>query len=214
MLDLSKSHCVSSLNTYTSFFCVIFLLFSNFIVLESHQEHPHEYEWVNRYFNSLDDEASLGEVVDLMLCLRTSLIDKGHEVPTLAEMCLQLTNQLVEQGVDLDEEFVESIYDEILLREGDEFIFSQTLNHHPQSKIWKIQNKKKKELNISGDFAIGFCKALGGSLLCIIPHPATIAIGSGLVLSGVNDMIQSAGDPADNEHGFENQQKNLPRRID
>ncbi len=50
-------------------------------------------------------------------------------------------------------------------------------------------------MKISNGFAKGFCKALGGALLCIIPHPVTWGLGTTLAASGVVDMINHADDP-------------------
>jgi hypothetical protein len=50
-------------------------------------------------------------------------------------------------------------------------------------------------MKISNGFAVGFCKALGGALRCIIPHPVTVGIGVNLAASGVIDMVKHADDP-------------------
>ena len=59
----------------------------------------------------------------------------------------------------------------------------------------KKKKGKKKEMKISDGFAIGFCKFLGGALLCIIPHPVTWGIGAGLAAAGAGDMLEHANDP-------------------
>ena len=74
-------------------------------------------------------------------------------------------------------------------------------NQHLPEIIQIKKNKNKKEIQVPDGVAIGFCKALAGGLLCIIPSGITQMIGTGLILSGVNDMIQHANDPINNKLG-------------
>lgn len=72
--------------------------------------------------------------------------------------------------------------------------------------MWKKKNDNNKEIRVPDGVAIGFCKALAGGLLCIIPSGITQTLGTGLILSGINDMIQHANDPINDGpgNGWEN----------
>lgn len=179
------------------------------------------FQWVNRYFNSLDDDVSIDEIVDFLVSLKTSLQAKGYQVPSLAELCLKVKDQLVRIGVQLDDDEIDEIYDEILKRESIlidhvsfSFAHSKNLNfkvmHVKKHKQDKDKKEKEEGLKISSDFAKGFMKALAGALLCIIPHPVTLTIGGTLVADGVRDMVQHADDIPD-ENEIEEKLRNLQR---
>ena len=174
--------------------------------------------WVNRYFNSLDENTSIEEVIDFLVSFKASLQAKGYEVPPLTEMCLRLRDGLIDKGIEIDDDTIERIYNEIAKRENilikpSSFYFA--INKHSKFKIFQTKkHSKKKGFEFSDGFAIGFVKSLGGALLCIIPHPITIAIGSGLVLSGVDDMIEHAGESPRKEGSIEDRMKNLPPPSD
>jgi hypothetical protein len=179
-----------------------------------------EHEWVMRYFNSLSDDTPIEEVIDFLLGLRAALQAKGYQVPPLSEMCLKMREYLIENGIELDDEVIEEIYNEILKREAtlvSSAFFSHTVNSSSQCKVIeaKKEGKKKKdknkkpELQISARTAKGFVKALGGGLLCIIPHPVAYGLGILLVNSGIKEMIEGAGDPPSGESG-EDRMKKLP----
>ncbi len=114
--------------------------------------------------------------------------------------------------IEVDEDDIENIYNEILSREGsitNEISFSHAVKKHSKFKIFEVKKKKnEKELKISDEFAKGFVKALGGALLCVIPHPITWGIGAGLVVDGIKDMIEHAGDSL-SEESTENKLKKI-----
>ena len=96
-------------------------------------------------------------------------------------------------SIELDEKFIEEFYIAILSKEQSHELIS--LSSMGDVEISLVKSKQLNEIKLSDDFAKGFCKALGGALLCIIPHPVTWGIGGGLVVSGVNDMLNGVDDP-------------------
>jgi hypothetical protein len=119
---------------------------------------------------------------------------QGFQVPVLSEFCLKIREKLIEHGIKLDDAAIEQVYTEIMKKER--ALASTTASYVPKNAISETQ--KNKQLQVSGKFAAGFCKFLAGTLYYILPHPDTWSIGSGLVLSGVNEMIKH-GDAQSNE---------------
>ena len=77
-----------------------------------------EQEWVSRYFNSVDGNTPIAEVVDFLVSLRTSLLAKGYQCPSLTEVCLLFRDQLLEYNIELDYEEIAEVYSEFANREA------------------------------------------------------------------------------------------------
>lgn len=135
--------------------------------------------------------------------LENYLWNKGYNAPLLSAILIKTFEDTESQGISLDRNFIEDLYEAILSKENNEIrnasFYSQS-QHCP--KIIQVERKKnQKGIQVPNGVAIGFCKALAGGLLCIIPSGITQTIGTGLVLSGVNDMIKHANDPVNNGSG-------------
>lgn len=153
-------------------------------------------------FTFVDGSFSLEEAVDDLYKARGLLVDQGYNVPLLSVIFEKTFENIENQGIFLDRDFVEDLYELVLLKESEEIMeasFYSTSQFQP--KIIQVKKKKKKELQVPDGVAIGFCKALAGGLLCIIPSGITQTLGTGLILSGVNDMIQHANDPINDGSG-------------
>lgn len=137
--------------------------------------------------NGLEKEFSMEHAVDEMYSIWKSLHKTTDNVPQLSEIFLSACNQVSSEGIEIDQTFKDQFHLLILEKE-------QT--NLPISSI--KQRRKHDGIQVPDGVAIGFCKALAGGLLCIIPTSATWAIGSGLFISGINDMINHAGDPINN----------------
>lgn len=161
--------------------------------------------------NFVDGRFSLEEAVNDLYKARLLLVEQGYNVPLLSEIFEKTFEDTESQGIFLDSNFIEGLYELFLLKESDEirnaFLYSRS---QFQPKIIQVK-KNKKEIQVPDGVAIGFCKALAGGLLCIIPSGMTQALGTGLVLSGVNDMIQHAKDPINDGSGS-SWEKDLNRR--
>ena len=59
---------------------------------------------------------------------------------------------------------------------------------------------KQKSEDLSPGVAVGFCEALGGALLCIVPIPGARAAGVIMITDGVRRMIDDATESEDTEN--------------
>jgi len=190
-------------------FCLYILIFANLLTVTTSAipfEEPHSfsissetcsYQWVARYLDSIDGDTPLDEVVDFLFSVRELLVSQGFSIPFFSEIFTKSLEELkIWQKVQIDENFLEDLYEEIISREeGRNSLVSLNLFKNTEKvKIILVKKKKKNDVKISGNFAKGFCKALGGALLCVIPSPVTQGLGIALVASGVSDMVQHADD--------------------
>lgn len=176
------------------------------------QFNHHEYEWVSRYFNSLDDDTPIEEVVDFLINLRAAIEMKGYNPPPLSDLFLQLVGSLDKNHIDIDKDALEEIYNEIQLRESalQEASFKFALGKGDHPNIFEVKHKHKndkhdkhdKKGKVNSKSVFGFLKALSGALMCIIPVPAIQVAGVGLVVNGINDIVDGA-----REQGDENEKK-------
>ncbi len=130
-------------------------------------------------------------------------------MPTLTDLCINVRNYLLQNGVDLDEEDFEEIFFEIQKREN--YLFENANSFHAlnntnpykviQTKKHKRKEHKNGEIKVKSKTTFGLLKCIAGGLICIIPIPAVQAVGAGLILNGINDCIDSA-----REQGDENEQ--------
>jgi len=68
---------------------------SNFSV----QHDFHEHEWVQRYFNSVDESTSLEELVDFLMAFRINLSAKGCDTPSLSSLWKSTYKYLQREGL-------------------------------------------------------------------------------------------------------------------
>lgn len=166
-----------------------------------------EQELLNYYFNSTDEPADMEEVIDFLISLRSSLIVQGYQCPPLTQLALGMVDYLSTQGVAIDPKDFQEIYEEILRRESSQescFFQKSRGNQRPQITLIKHKHahkhhhkKKSREVKVHSKGAFGFLKCLAGSLICLIPVPAVQAIGAGLILNGINDIIDDAREVGD-----------------
>jgi hypothetical protein len=206
MLDLYESYCFITKRTYQCVFTFFILITCVSIYsleyqdgLESLPTHQ-EASWVKRYFDSVDEETTVAEIVDFLIGFKSYLQAQGYDVPVLSDFCLEMKTRLIEEGLEIDDDEFSEVYNEVIKRESALITNSSyrfSLGNCSKYNIENVKKKKNKDLKVSGRFAVGFCKALAGALCCIIPHPVTLAIGSTLVVTGIENMISHAGDDPD-----------------
>lgn len=184
-----------------------------------------EKEKVEAYHEVLDslnfmDSFSVEEAIDNLFEARKILEEKGYQVPLFSEIVETMVEEIKKRGVSVNSDFFESFYDSILDKESFRFMSTNSLSRGKNElKTMKIKKRKpQKEWNVSEGVAIGFCKTIAGGLLCIIPSGISQTIGtglllSGLLLSGINDMIQHAKDLINNTNDLE-RSLNERQRID
>lgn len=165
-----------------------------------------EQDWIVRYFNSIDENTEVGEVVDFLVFARTALVAKGYKCPSLMELAIRMKEYLVQDDIEINGEEIQELYEEIYQREqmvtSTNFEFASTgfsewsfefCKHKPKDK----DKKEGKEIKLNSKGVYGFLKCLAGGLICVIPIPAVQAVGVGLVLNGVNDIIDGAREQGD-----------------
>ncbi len=187
-----------------------FLVFTSFLIFSStvfsterivfpcNLSDSPEYKWVPRYLNSVDEDTTTDEVIDFLFSVREMIVNQGYSVPLFSEIFATSLEEIrTRSGIQLDERFIEDFYEEILSKESDspDLISFSSFEKKDKAKIFLVKKNKKGKMKISNGFAKGFCKALGGTLLCIIPHPVTWGLGTTLAASGVMNMINHADDP-------------------
>jgi hypothetical protein len=155
-------------------------------------------------------------MVDFLIGLNVYLQAKGYKTDSLSEMCLNLRNLLIDKGIEIDDDQINEIFHEIVRRENQLCSSSDYTHAIDTSQRFNVieikKHKKKKELKLSNNFAKGFMKAFAGALLCIIPHPITLALGPTLLGDGLLDMMKHADDiPESND--MEERIKEENRRI-
>lgn len=175
-----------------------------------------EHEWVSRYFDSVNEDTSIEEMVDFLVSFKLALQAKGYDLPALSDLCLELRDALIHQGIDIGDEEVERIYEEISKREityVQPSSYLTIINDELNGKIIEIKKKEKKhkDVKVSGKVAVGFIKFLAGALCCIVPIPAVQVVGATLAGAGLVDMVDGAKEDADKR---ENQDPmDLERRL-
>lgn len=203
MLGISFNICRGSSSTYKFiFFCLVSInaccinCADNLLLPSNSVAH----EWVSRYLNSLDENATIEEMVDFLFVLSANLKTKGYDMPSLAELSVNIRNYLQNENIPIDDEDFNLLLNEIKYREQSESCLINLIDSYNASNFCfhKIKKSKSKESSkVSSKMTFGIVKCLGGSLLCLIPFPAAQAVGAGLVLNGINDCIDDARDQGD-----------------
>jgi hypothetical protein len=161
-----------------------------------------EQEWVKRYFECLDEDTEIGEVVDFLVSVRESWLARGYECPSLLDLAIRLKEELDNEGIEIDEDDIQEIYEEIYRRERlitpTSFRFAPANYSKPILELCKHKHKHKdKEVKMKSKGVFGFLKALGGGLICILPFPGAQAVGGALIVDGIKDMIEDARETGD-----------------
>lgn len=157
------------------------------------------------YLSRINEDSTISEAISFLTDIREYLIDQGYMVLPLEDLCLGMRNYLVQQGIFIDDEEMETLYEEISRQESStEPSFQLAINTSSKYNLDYIKSSKKKdgkETKIKSKMMFGFIKCLAGGLICIIPFAPVQAAGAGLVMSGINDCIDSAREQGDeNEH--------------
>lgn len=213
MLDLSIA-----IRSCTRFSCSLLFaltiattpLHSSFWEKESKPLRHFEQDWIRRYFGCLDENTEIGEVVDFLISVKESWIARGYDCPCVFELAIRLKKELEDEGIEVDEEAIQEIYEEIYRREQVIVPASFRLTSIESKSIFELckrkhnsrkKDKGDKEFKMKSKGVFGFLKALGGGLICVLPFPGAQAIGGALIVDGIKDMIEDAREIGDeNEH--------------
>lgn len=195
-------------------------------LIDGDPSHPFDHQWVLSYLETVNENTNLDEVVGFLNSLRDSLVAQGYTVPPLTKVLLGIREDLIKKGTPVDDEKIQPLYEKLAERESmklavldlkaPKFIIAGIGPPHIITEgIYKGTPKKEKskssshvrrsEKKVDSKTAVGLVKILAGSLLCIIPHPATITAGGTLALSGVMDCIDAAREKGDENEKVQKQ---------
>lgn len=193
-------------------------------VIDGNPSHPFDHQWVISYLETVNENTSLDEIVGFLTSLRDSLIGQGYTVPPLTKILMDIRDDLIQKGVQVEDEKIKTLYEKLAEKEstmmaamnlkapkfimagiGPPFIITEGLRFNKKEKSSsskETSHTRRSKENVDSKTAIGLVKMLAGALLCIIPHPATITAGGSLVLNGIMDCVDAA-----REKGDENEKK-------
>src|SRR5580692_10286039 len=75
------------------------------------------YEHFVEYFNSIDENTELEEMVDNLIYLRQSILIQGYECPSIREMCQHAVEYIMGRRVPIDDPIIEELIQRIEERE-------------------------------------------------------------------------------------------------
>ncbi|MES2199226.1 MAG: hypothetical protein V4489_03555 [Chlamydiota bacterium] len=210
MLDLHVSFFPYSrfINKIIFLSSITLTIFSPTPILASSNDFPPTHtdqEWLASYLSRINEDTTLSEAISFLRDLRECLIDQGYDIPSLEDLCSGMRDYLMQQGIFIDDEEVEELYEEILRQENSaEPSFRAAINTNTKYNLDYVKSSKKKEgkeTKVKSKTMFGFIKCIVGGLICIVPFPPVQAAGAGLIMSGINDCIDGA-----REQGDENEQ--------
>ncbi len=168
------------------------------------------YEYYTEFFNSINENTNMDEVVDNLIFLRQSIINHGVQCATLREMGGDLIRIIYGHKICPESAILKEFIERIERREVE---LSQSyarpqvhLSHKKKDK--SKRHKPEKELKINGRTICGFVSTLAGGLVSIVP--GCQAVGVGLVVYGVSQMMEgviSQGEENEREHKANEQRR-------
>lgn len=179
------------------FFCVIFTCFSIGLNAEVSSSYPNPIGWsspIIQYFYSLEEDSSLEEAFDALICLHSFLERENLAPPSIPALVRIVESILKTNHTDLDERVLSGIERELVRRVrlckisiDPSFI----LQHIKQSSKKKEDTKDPNFVEVPGRCIIGAVKVLAGGLICVIPNGYAKAAGITLMGSGVQDITEA-----------------------
>lgn len=174
------------------------------LAVQSHSRSPlpfhYEYQWVQRYFDSVNETTDYREMIDFIVSLKTRLISQGYEIPPITELIDFWRDGLQERGIFIDPGDLEILSQEFTSREGilvASYLAEGAATRADFSVIPVKKHKDKKEIKMSPKMICGFLKFIAGGLCCIIPIPIVQGAGAALAVNGINDMINAVREEED-----------------
>lgn len=204
MLDLSIDFFSNFRNSYKNIFAFLIAI-TSLCGAPLQARTPGSEECLGKFLETLNctvhEATSIEDSVSLLISLRDTLISCGYTCPSLTELCANLRYNLGMQGILVDENQFEMLYEEIV-RQEHPLSFQMATNFNQELNFILIKDSKndKKESKLNSKTICGLVKCLAGGLMCVIPVPVVQAAGVGLVTTGISDCIDGA-----REIGDENQ---------
>lgn len=169
----------------------LFFLISS-IQLHAEQENFLEHRWIQRYF-SAPEKGTIEETIDFLLAMKLDLFAKGVSLPNLSSLLLKVQEILDAQGILIEKEEIDAIYELLLAREKNfysslvgqgTFVFAKNQSVEPSDG----------EESVSLTTIFGIVKVLAGVICCIVPSAHAVETGVFLIGDGVRDIANSFAD--------------------
>lgn len=169
------------------------------------------YEYFMEYFHSIDEKSDIDEVIDNLIYMRQSIINQGLDCPTLRELCRRIMEYVYGHRFNVEDSALKEFIERVEMREVE---LSRAYGR-PQIELVKHKSKHKhhkkdKELKMGSKGVFGFVKVLVGALTCLVPVPGAQTVGLGLIVLGVNEMIDDTrekGDETERQNKIEEQRR-------
>lgn len=155
------------------------------------------FEYFIDYFGSIDENADMDEVIDNLIILRQSMINQGIECPSIRQLSREVIKYLFGQDVDVESDVLAEFIQEVELRE----IQLANAYRRPQVELVRHHHrhgdKNKKGVKMGSKGIFGFVKVLAGALTTLLPIPGAQTIGLGLIIYGINEVIDDTREQGD-----------------
>jgi hypothetical protein len=155
------------------------------------------FEYFIDYFGSLDENADLDEVIDNLIILRQSMLGQGIDCPSIRELSRDVLKYLFGQNVNVDSDVLREFVEKVEQRE----IYLITTYRRPQIELVRHhrrhEDKNKKGVKMGSKGIFGFVKVLAGALTTLLPIPGAQTIGLGLIIYGINEVIDDTREQGD-----------------
>ena len=141
--------------------------------------------WFSQLEHSLDGKDLNGSVRSLDE-IRSNIINMGYDLPKLSDICLRVKKFFPDDSLwaNMAERFyIEMIAQETGYRDVD------------------------REIEIPGKMVVGFAKVLLGFSLILVPNIVVKGVGGGLVLNGVNEILDETAAQSDRNAVYQKQKQ-------
>ena len=188
---------------YTLFYTILLFTSASLFSFEPQRDltersDSYECKRVLRYFDSLNENTSVEEMVDFLVSLKTSLVAKGYHPRNLTELSIYFKEKFLEHGIELQEREFEKIYHLIERKEATThpYNFQRASSKSFAYKIKRANDRddKENEPKIPPKVVVGLFKCMAGGLLCVVPTPFAQTVGTGLILNGISDCINATSE--------------------
>lgn len=155
------------------------------------------FEYFIDYFGSIDENADMDEVIDNLITLRQSMLGQGIDCPSIRELSRDVIKYLFGQNVDVNGALFTEFMETVEQRE----IYLITSYRRPQIVLVRHHHrhgdKNKKGVKLGSKGIFGFVKVLAGALTTLLPIPGAQTIGLGLIIYGINEVIDDTREQGD-----------------
>jgi hypothetical protein len=146
------------------------------------------FDYFTEYYTNLNEDADMDEIIDYLVIMRQTILNQGLECPPIPQLCRDIIRHLFGQKIDVESEVLREFVERVEIRE----IELKGQHARPQIDFIRhhtdIQNPQKHyKIGLKGVY--GFIKVLAGTLATFLPVPSAKAVGIGLIICGINEIV-------------------------